>query len=72
MRRDLERRLRHIEFAERAGSIAIEYWIFEGDGMVSGPHGERMTRDAFNHLQSRGLPPSGAVVVLAYPEDELL
>ena len=72
MRRDLERRLRAVEIAEPARSIAIEYWIFEGDGMVSGPRGERMTRDAFNHLQSRGRPPSGAMMVLSYPEDELL
>ena len=62
MRRDLERRPQRIEFAERAGSIAIEYWIFESDGMVSGPRGERMTRDAFNHLQSRSRPPGGAMM----------
>jgi hypothetical protein len=58
MRRDLERRLLQIELAERARSITIEYWIFEPDGMVTGPRGERITRDAFNHLQSRDRPPT--------------
>jgi hypothetical protein len=71
MRRDLERRLRHLENTD-AGRDAIETWIDEGDGMLRGPRGERITRDVFNHLQSRGGPPTGTVMVLSYPEDELL
>jgi hypothetical protein len=71
MRRDLERRLRHIENMDAKGGV-IEFWMDEGDGMVRGPSGERITHDAFSHLQSRDRPPTGAVMILSYPEDELL
>jgi hypothetical protein len=71
MRRDLERRLRHLENTD-AGRSAIEFWIDEGGNIVRGPRGERITRDTFNHLQSRGHGAIGAVMVLSYPEDELL
>jgi len=43
VRRDLERRLRAIELKRSAG---FEYWICQRDGMVRGPHGEQMTREA--------------------------
>jgi hypothetical protein len=71
MRRDLERRLRQLE-TTGDGSATIEFWVDEEDGTVSGPRGERITRDAFHLLQKRGRPPNGAVLVLSYPEDELL
>jgi hypothetical protein len=53
MRRDLERRLRHLEIAD-AGSDAVEVWIGDGDGTLCGPRGERMTREAFDLLYPRG------------------
>jgi hypothetical protein len=53
MRRDLERRLRRLEYADtRSG--AIEVWIEQGDGTLCGPRGERMTREAFDLLYPRG------------------
>jgi len=58
MRRDLERRLRHLEIVERTGSIAIEYWIFESDGMVTGPRGERMTAVAFEAMSDEETGPA--------------
>jgi hypothetical protein len=42
VQRDLERRLRAVEVA---GSGAIEFWIYQGDGMVRGPNGQQMTRE---------------------------
>ena len=42
MRRDLERRLRALEAARTGG---FEIWVYQGDGIVRGPHGEHMTRE---------------------------
>ena len=62
MRRDLERRLQHLETAN-AGSSAPEIWVAEDDGNLSGPHGERITRDAFERRRQRG--PRGVIVISA-------
>ena len=50
MRRDLERRLQHLEIAN-AGSSALEIWVAEDDGSLCGPRGERITREAFYRRQ---------------------
>ena len=42
MQRDLERRLRALEAARRGG---IEIWVYQGIGLVRGPHGEQMTQE---------------------------
>ena len=62
MRRDLERRLQHFEVAN-AGSPAPEIWVAEDDGKLSGPYGERITRDAFDRRRQRG--PRGVIVISA-------
>ena len=62
MRRDLERRLQHLEGAN-AGSSAVEIWVAEDDGKLSGPHGERITRDAFDRRGRRG--PRGVIFISA-------
>lgn len=62
MRRDLERRLRHLETAN-AGSSAPEIWIAEDDGNLSGPYGERITPGAFERRRLHG--PRGMIVISA-------
>jgi hypothetical protein len=47
MRRDFERRLRHLEIAN-AGSSALEIWTTDDDGTLCGPCGERITREVFD------------------------
>ena len=42
VRRDLERRLRAVEVA---GSGGVEFWIYQGNGMVRGRKGQQMTRE---------------------------
>jgi hypothetical protein len=59
MRRELERRLQAFETAQTR-PIAAEVWIELRDGMLRGPRGEQITRDAFKLVCSR-LP---AVVIL--------
>ena len=70
MRRDLENRLQAIETA-RAGADSVQIWIEQSDGMMRGPRGEVICRDAFE-LRSSGV---GVIVVLPdngrdKPEDE--
>jgi hypothetical protein len=70
MRRDLENRLQAIETA-RAGADSVQIWIEQSDGMMRGPRGEVICRDAFE-LRSSGV---GVMVVLPdngrdKPEDE--
>ena len=70
MRRDLENRLQAIETA-RAGADSVQIWIEQSDGMMRGPRGEVICRDAFE-LRSSGV---GVTVVLPdngrdKPEDE--
>ena len=70
MRKDLERRLRRLEIAAaRSRSDVLEFWIDEGEGMIRGPRGEKITREAFFHLRSQE---TGVLMVHSYPEDELL
>ena len=68
MRRDLERRLRDLENTATGRNAIAEFWIDESDGMVTGPLGERITREAFD-LHRRDRAVSGAVLLLFYPED---
>ena len=68
MRRDLERRLRHLEIAD-AGSDAVEVWIGDGDGTLCGPRGERLTRQAFDHSHSRGRACGDGVVLVIDAQD---
>jgi hypothetical protein len=42
VQRDLEHRLRDVE---ASGSGGIEIWVYRGNGIVCGPHGEQMTRE---------------------------
>jgi hypothetical protein len=51
MRRDLERRLRAVEIV-RPGANAGQVWIQQSDGMLRGPRGEIITRDAFEVVRS--------------------
>jgi hypothetical protein len=70
MRRDLERRLRRLEIAAaRSRPGRCEFWVEEDDGMIRGPRGEKITREAFYHLQSQE---TGVMMFLFYPEDERL
>ena len=67
MRKDLERRLRRLEIAAaRLRSGGMEFWVEEDDGMIRGPRGEKITREAFYHLQSQQ---TGVKMFLFYPED---
>lgn len=66
MRRDLERRLRNLEIAN-AESSALQIWVIEDDGTIRGPCGERITRDALDHLQ-RG---RRGVIVLSATDSQL-
>jgi hypothetical protein len=59
MRKNLERRLRNAEI-KRAGTESVEVWIILNNGMMRGPRGETISRDAFEEASS-GL---NAVIIL--------
>jgi hypothetical protein len=59
MRRDFEHRLQAVETA-RIKASGAEIWIVQADGMLRGPRGEVICRDAFE-LRGSGV---GTTVVL--------
>jgi hypothetical protein len=60
MRGDLERRLRRLAISSAASDV-IEIWIEQDDCTLCSHGGERITREAFDHLHPRG---SRGVIVL--------
>jgi hypothetical protein len=45
---DIRRRIAALESRYHVGKPKIAMWLSEGDGLVRGPEGEMMTREAFD------------------------